>query len=740
MKTPSLAFLLQSMQEKFIFFFFMKRHKKILCLLAIGAVFGLASILLDMANIFEQFEAKSWDCRVRLLAKPSVATQKIKIIFIDQQSIDWVLKEQGYSWPWPRTLYQPIINYCKRAGVKALAFDMLYTEPSVYGIEDDSTFANAISNMGACISTIFLGKKAGATLSWQAEIKRNSIKRTRELEELLFQPILTKLIQPSAIFPIKDVANASALLGNVEGKADEDGIYRRLPPFAIFDKEIVPSLAFAAFLLGNKSSNSLPAISINNNSLICKQTKIPLDKEGRAILRFRGPSQTYKSFSAAAIIQSELKLQEGSSNSTINVETLKDSYVFVGGSAPGLLDNRPAPVGKAYAGVEIHATMLDNLLSNDFFYELSKTSSSLLYLLLALAGSLLAGSCKNALQTATTLIIILALPVAVCLASYSCGVWVPLVASCFAAFSGSIGAILFNYSTEGRQKRFIKNAFKQYISGDVITQLLENPELLTLGGEEKELSIHFSDLQGFSTISEALSPTQLTALLNEFLSEMTDIIQEEGGTLDKYIGDAIVAFWNAPLTQPDHPLRSVRAALRCQSRLLELRPILHNKYGKNLFSRIGINTGKVVVGNMGSLKRFNYTMLGDAANLASRLEGINKYFGIYTLISENTFLAIKNTFPAREIGKVCVVGKTQSIRIYEPMTEPDYTSKKNTIETFRKALQAFYAADFEQAYKLFASIKEMDAPATAYLKRCEQLLKEKIDISLWNGVWKMTEK
>ena len=192
------------------------------------------------------------------------------------------------------------------------------------------------------------------------------------------------------------------------------------------------------------------------------------------------------------------------------------------------------------------------------------------------------------------------------------------------------------YTTEGRQKLFIKNAFKQYLSPAVIEELIQHPERLKLGGERRVLSIFFSDLEGFTGISEGLEPEELTALLNEYLSAMTDIIQEEGGTVDKYEGDAIIAFWNAPLLQPDHAERCVRAALRCQEKLAEMRPAFRERIGKDLRMRIGINSGPAVVGNMGSHTRFDYTMLGDAVNLAARLEGINKQFGTYTILSQAT--------------------------------------------------------------------------------------------------------
>ncbi len=230
---------------------------------------------------------------------------------------------------------------------------------------------------------------------------------------------------------------------------------------------------------------------------------------------------------------------------------------------------------------------------------------------------------------------------------------------------------MVNYSTEGRQKRYIKNAFKQYLSPAVIEQLISHPERLKLGGERRELSIFFSDLQGFTSISEGLSPEELTALLNEYLSAMTDIIQEEGGTVDKFEGDAIIAFWNAPLDLDDHALRAVRSALRCQESLARMRPAFRERVGKDLYMRIGINTGPAVVGNMGSHSRFDYTVLGDAVNLAARLEGINKQFKTYTMISQATLEQMADAFPVRELSRVAVVGRKEPVTVYEPMFEEE---------------------------------------------------------------------
>jgi len=219
---------------------------------------------------------------------------------------------------------------------------------------------------------------------------------------------------------------------------------------------------------------------------------------------------------------------------------------------------------------------------------------------------------------------------------YRLGFWLPLVVQETGVAVTLFSAGLIYYTTEGRQKAFIKSAFKQYLSPAVIEQIIVHPERLKLGGERRELSIFFSDLEGFTGLSEGLDPEALTNLLNVYLTAMTDIIQEEGGTVDKYEGDAIIAFWNAPLEQQDHAVRCVRAVLRCQAKLAEMRPKFKEIIGKDLKMRIGVNTGHAVVGNMGSHSRFDYTMIGDAVNLAARLEGINKQFGTYVLISEST--------------------------------------------------------------------------------------------------------
>jgi adenylate cyclase len=219
---------------------------------------------------------------------------------------------------------------------------------------------------------------------------------------------------------------------------------------------------------------------------------------------------------------------------------------------------------------------------------------------------------------------------------------------------------------------------------------------------------------------------------------MTDIILDEEGTVDKYEGDSVMAFWNAPLNVPDHAERAVRAALRCHSKLAEIRPCFRERFGNDIFMRIGINTGAAVAGNMGSRSRFNYTIIGDAVNLASRLEGANKQFGTGTIISQWTMDLLGDGFETREIARLAVVGRKEPVKVYEPVTKEEYEERKSIFETFSMGLDMFYRGNFKEALKYFGSIDKLDKPAAAYSEKCKTL--KDCTQGDWKGVWVLTEK
>jgi len=708
--------------------------KKTVYGIIIGVISAAAAIALWQCGLLERFEARTWDLRVQKLSRPSRLTDSIRLIFIDQASLDWVNKEMAYRWPWPRSLYQPIMAYCKRQGAKVVAFDILFTEPSSYGVEDDQNFVSALTNAPPFVAALFIGRESGNATNWPANVQSFRFEASGLAGWLRSFGPKAHIILPKASFPISELTTNAALLGNVEAMADPDAIYRRIKPFVVFDGRAVPSLGIAAWLAASTNQS----VFFSEESVRIGGRRIKLDRRGAAVINFRGPSGTHKRISAASVIQSELKLQAGEIPPAKDMPSLKDCYVFVGCNAPGLLDNRPTPVGRNYPGMEIHATVLDDLLIRDFMRDVPAGPAGTLAVGLAIFWGIIILIGRSARDNVIAILLSLPLPAGICVLAYLRGYWMPFMLPETATVFALSSAVLFNYATEGRQKRFIRNAFKQYLSGAVIEELVKHPERLTLGGEQRTLSIFFSDLQGFTGISEGLNPQELTSLLNEYLTAMTDIIQEEGGTVDKYEGDAIIAFWNAPLPQEDHAGCAVRAALRCQAQLAKMRPELHQRIGKDLFMRIGINTGPVVVGNMGSHNRFNYTILGDAANLASRLEGINKQFGTYTIVSETTFQGMGNAFAARELGLVAVVGRKTPVRIFEPMTHEEWNARRLALEQFSQALKAFYAGQFKEALSSFEKIQDREKASAAYAARCMQLMAA--PPSKWEGVWVAGEK
>jgi adenylate cyclase len=684
-----------------------------------------------LAGWLDSWEYASWGVRARAFAKTLPTSDQIKIILIDQASLDWAARENDLRWPWMRQAYAPIIDFCRRGGAKVIVFDILFTESSMYGVDDDELLAATISARPDFVGAFFTGDQAVQALHWPPDVPRPTWS-VEGLDAWLTDARRKHLEDPAAAFPAPPIARACASLGTVRLAPDRDGVFRRIAPFRIFDGAPVPTLGLAAYLL-SRGTNNAPPLAIREGALRIGDRSIPIDGNGRVVLRYRGPSGAHEAFAAAAVIQSELRMQEGASP-TIDPEVFRDKYVFLGASAPGLKDLKPAPTDGDYPGVEIHATLLDNILARDALRDAPFAGVLMSIAVLSVAASVsivaVSGSWKNAALFA----VFLPIPLALGAFGYKAGYWWPIVAPTLGVGLALVGGVLWNYATEGRQKRFIKSAFKQYLGEAVIDQIIADPSKLRLGGERKELTMFFSDLEKFSSFSEKLEPPQLIELLNVYLTDMGRVLMEEGGYIDKYIGDAIVAFWNAPLAQPDHAARAIRAALRCRQVLMEKQAAYSTMAaGMPVRMRIGLNTGDVVIGNMGSQERFNYTMLGDAANLASRLEGANKTFGTYILAAESTWEAAGAAVWGRAIGAIRVVGRRQPVRVYEPMA-------------LRREDLPAWLRDYEEALRAVAERRWADARAgfekipgdpvsAAYARKLRGL-----GGADWDGVWELTEK
>ncbi|MDR2404029.1 MAG: adenylate/guanylate cyclase domain-containing protein [Spirochaetaceae bacterium] len=695
--------------------------------------------LMDFLGFFEFLEYKTYDFRVRLLATTSRPSDDIMIILLDQDSIDWAYQERGWSWPWPRKAFADIIDYMRIGAANSIAFDVIFSEPSVYGPEDDAAFVAASKEFGRVVQTVYFSTQWGKNIAWPGDLQTPLLK-PEDFGDLILQFSLdpeNSAGEPiGAQFPIAELRNAAGVIGNITGRPDSDGIIRRTRLFALFDGKAVPSLSTGAYLAGGGGTGV--RYDKKNQMVFWDDYVIPVDKQGASLLRFRGALEQYHPYFADEILKSVEQYARGE-DPLLYPEDFMGKYVFFGYYAPGLFDICSTPISSVYAGVGVHITMLDNMLQQDFIREIPLWTNYGIILGAVILMSLLVFFAGRITLTVGGGVVTIGILAGIGISAYSAGYWVPMVAPMTGALFAFLTGTLYNYATEGSQRRFIKSAFSQYLSPMVIEQLLANPELLSLGGERREISIFFSDVQGFTSISEKLDPTQLTELLNDYLSFMTDTILDSGGTIDKYEGDAIIAFWNAPLNHADHAARALRASMSCQQKLAERQDFFKEKFDCRLLTRIGLNTGFAVVGNMGSNKRFDYTMLGDSVNLAARLEGLNKQFGTYLMCTENTFeqAARAGTFFGRKLAQVAVVGKKEPVVVYEPMPEAVFAEKAEILRKFDEARDLFYTGGFAGALDRFEALIEVDKPAFFYAEQCRYYLEHPAE---WKGFWQAMSK
>ncbi|MBP5695180.1 MAG: adenylate/guanylate cyclase domain-containing protein [Treponema sp.] len=668
--------------------------------------------LMNLLGLFRFLEYKSYDGRMARTAGLFKADENIAVVIIDQDSLDWAKENLGWSWPWPRSSYGDMVRFFNMGNANCVAFDMMYTEPSVYGKDDDESFASANREFGrTAIAVHFLESDSGSV---------------------------------QAVYPIPELRDSAGVLSSVVSAKDFDTVVRRNRYGFVMDGNVFPQLGTAPLLAAGETSR--------------EELRQKIEAGETVNLRFTKSLNDYIPYSAMQILQSYAALSNAEeddgadeeSDDLLAPEDFEGMTVFVGVYAPGLFDICSTPVSQMYPGMGVHVSLLDTLRNNNQIKNAnSPLVTSLLIALMSLLGSafipLISVVKKRSAAFALTamgFVLPLVLYVGLCYALFAWGIWIALVAPVTAFILSFASSTAAGYFSEGRQKKYIKTAFSQYLSPIVIDELVADPAKLKLGGERKQITCYFSDVQGFTSISEGLDPAELTAFLNEYTSEMSDVIMNSGGTIDKYEGDAIIAFWNAPTDQEDHALRAVEAAISCQERLEQMQEELVKISHKSVKQRIGLNTGYAVVGNMGSRMRFNYTMLGDSVNLAARLEGQNKSFGTYTMCSaetKNAAVEHGTKLKFRELAKLQVVGKKEAVTVFEPMSPTVFAKREKELETFAEALKEFYSANFAKAKELFQSIASSDAAAKNYLEKCGEFIACPPE-SGWDGRWIATSK
>ena len=553
-----------------------------------------------------------------------------------------------------------------------------------------------------------------------------------ETQRMLSDPFINAYAPEVAIETLTRAAPAS---GSFNMLPDVDGVVRWLPLAIKCEDDIFPPLSIqTVWHYLDKPPLMVKVASYGIEGIQMGDQFIPTDETGQMLINFLGPEKTFPYYSITDILHG--KQPKG---------TFKDKIVLVGATAIGIYDVRNTPFSPVYPGPEVHATVMDNILTNNI---LNKPEWTRIYDVLAiLIFGLLCGLVIPRVSAIYGMLFAVLLFIVHIMATYSFfsvyGLWINMVYPLLAIVLIYTSLTLYHYITEERERKKIRGAFSYYVSSSVVNEMLKNPDKLKLGGDKKDLSVLFSDIRGFTTISEGLTPEELVHLLNEYLTVMTDIVFKYDGTLDKYMGDAIMAIYGAPLDQPDHPARACRSALEMMAGLRQL----NNKWiaeGKApLDIGIGINTGMMMVGNMGSDQRFDYTVMGDSVNLGSRLEGANKSYKTNILISEYTHAQVKDEFACMEVDSVRVKGKSLPVKIFQLIGEKGIPEDHmEAVRLFESGLELYKQQKWDDAIEVFDKVLKMQKGVNAaeiYIQRTLDLKSDPPPPD-WNGVFIMKTK
>jgi len=668
----------------------------------------------------QQLDAILYDQRLRL-TMPNTVDERIVILDIDEKS----LQEEG-RWPWGRDRLAVLMDKLfDQYAVAVVGFDVVFAEKDESSglktlqklgqnqlkdsaqfrsvleqitpqLSYDNLFANKIKDRNIVLGYYFSNSKTGGKATTSGALPESvfpsGMFKTRPVEFIPWDGYGGNLPELQA--------NAISA-GHFNPVVDFDGVVRRLPMVVEFQGGYFESLSLAItrVLLGfpklrpgyapgdNAGYVGLESLLIdvgNNTSL-----DIPVDQRVSALIPYRGGAGSFRYISMTDVLQER-----------VPVTALKNKIVLVGTSAPGLLDLRSTPVGEAYPGVEVHANMISGILDQNLKHKPPYAIGAEVVLLL-IAGVALAVLLPLLSPVHATLLSVGTL-VAMLLGNlvlwYYANLAFPLASVVLLILSLFMLKMSYGYFVESRAKRQITGLFGQYVPAEVVEEMSKHPEQVSMEGESRDMTILFSDVRNFTTISEGLEAKELAELMHQFLTPLSRVVYKHRGTIDKYMGDCIMAFWGAPLHDPQHARNALVAGMEMQQQLAEMQPLFKARGWPEIYIGVGINTGRVSVGNMGSEVRMAYTVMGDAVNLASRLEGITKQYGVGIIVGEQTKVAVPD-FLYRELDQVRVKGKDKPVVIYEPLGLVGQVSRelRDEVKLFNQALWHYRKQEWDQA-------------------------------------------
>jgi adenylate cyclase len=720
--------------------------------------------------ILDLIELKTFDLRFRSRGhlKPTPA---VVLALVDEKSLD----KEG-RWPWPRSKMANLVTALSEYGAKVIAFDIGFLEPDEnsqleligqldqqvkdLGIrntklaefikerrkiaDNDLALAQAIKNSSATVVLGYFFHMSEHALNYrieQSEIDQLLKRIDPSYPLVIYQdretrvdPFIEAYVPESNLEIFTKAAQSS---GYYNVTTDQDGVVRWLPLAIQCGENIYPPLSLlSVWHLLDRPQLMVKVAMYGVEGIRLGERFIPTDEKGQMLINYLGPPKTFPHVSISDILRGE-----------VGKETFKDKVVIVGATAMGTHDIRSTPIGPLYPGVEVHATVIDNILTRNF---LSKPKWSKIYDLIAIillgffTGLVLSRLSALKGLVFVTLLFILHVIIARWLFVRS-GVWLNIVYPLLTLSVVYTTLTLYHYVTEERERKKIKGAFKHYVAPIVIEEMLKDPERLQLGGEEKVLTVLFSDLAGFTSYSERFRPHEMISILSDYFAEMTEQIFAYQGTLKEYVGDELMAIFGAPLEQVDHAARACATALAMREQRQKLGEAWSEIGRPHLKARTGINSGLMLVGNLGSRYRFAYGALGDHVNLGSRLEGLNKMYSTEILIGENTARLVEGSFLLRDVDLVKVKGREQTVRIYELLADSTASIAKKmeqALSCYAAGLEAYRQQYWKEALDLFKESLVLwpeDGPSRVMAERC-RIYQETPPPEDWDGVFEHVSK
>jgi adenylate cyclase len=668
---------------------------------------GDKSFIYSYASFFED---RFFDLRMKFTIDKNKKDDRLVLAAIDDHSLNKIGR-----WPWTRTKHAELIDKLGTFGAKILAFDVFYSEPEVAcnAVSPDIALANSIKNFQSVP-----GRKV--ILPYSVDIKdsdkideENYFKEAPD--QLLNFMLDTKQAQGAnlesnivekKVYPIAILANADVGISHIEAQADSDGVYRHYPLVANVDSIYLPSFALQAYQFYSLDKTIVEIPSPETATLKTKSATSYLNYKGETKIRWLGGLDHFPVVSIFDI----LKARDGDPKMS---EIFKDKIVFIASTAFGAHDLRNTPVDSALPGVVFHMNMVHMLLEGKFFIS-ENESTKYSWILLVVGSVVMIGTMLLGHAILDFVIVNAIIVFYLLLDTYY---FIPRGYNLRLFFCLFSVVLCYSWSTflhfyqSNKEKKKIKGTFSRYLAPSIVNDLLKNPDKVRLGGEKKNITVFFSDVRDFTSISEKLTPEQLTLCLNKYMTMMTDTLFEHKGTLDKYIGDAMVAYWGAPVDLENHPYWAIKGAIAMIERL----PAINAEFERDGFPTfkhgIGLNTGECSVGNMGSNQIFSYTALGDNMNLGARLESLCKFYGVQLNISEYTKNAITpelaSEFTFRTLDKVKVKGKERALTIYEVLHPSHHLyNDKETLDLYEQSFAMYLKQNFIEAVGILEKLHE----------------------------------